>query len=216
MPHPRVLTCLLLLLLGATAQAQIPLHYGALVGFSAARQTPGEDARTGFNFSAYVDVAPLPFASLSLETAYVQKGQSFEEDLVQPDNNGDPVVIDRGTFTLALDYFSVGLAVKPSLPLGPIGTSVYALAGPRLDLLLNEKLLFSGDEESVRFNIEEHESTVWGYDVGVGVRLGTVLPVPLLVEVRYSGDLTDAYDGLAGRPDPTKNQVMQLRVGVEI
>lgn len=216
MPTLRLLSCLLPLLLGTVAQAQIPLQYGALVGFSAARQSPGDDARTGFNLAAFLDVTPLPYVAASLEVAYVQKGQTFQGDLTQPDDNNIPEVIDQGTFTLGLDYFSVGAAVKPSFPIGPIGTSVYAVAGPRLDVLLNEKLLFSGDEESVRFTIEEHESTVWGYDVGVGVRFGTVLPVPILAEVRYSGDLTDAYDGLSGRPGTTRNQVLQLRVGVEI
>lgn len=212
----RFLALLLPLLVGLDAQAQIQLDYGALVGFSAARQSPGDDARTGFNFSAFIEAAPIPFAAVALETAYVQKGQTFDGPLTQPDDDGVPVVIDRGTFTLGLDYLSVGLAVKPSFPLGTPGASVYAVAGPRVDVLLNEKLLFSGDEEDVRFTIEEHESTVWGYDVGAGLRFGTVLPVPLLVEVRFSGDLTDAYDGLAGRPDATKNQVMQLRIGVEI
>jgi hypothetical protein len=212
----RFLAVLLPLVVGLDAQAQVQIDYGALVGFSAARQSPGDDARTGFNFATFVEVAPLPYVAASLEVAYVQKGQTFEGDLTQPDDDGDIVVIDRGTFTLALDYLSMGLAVKPSFPLGPPGPSVYAVAGPRLDVLLNEKLLFAGDEEDVRFTIEEHASTVWGYDVGAGLRFGTVLPVPLLVEVRFSGDFTDAYDGLSGRPDATKNQVMQLRVGVEI
>ncbi|MEP0546280.1 MAG: porin family protein [Rhodothermales bacterium] len=212
----RLLLLLLPLLVGLDAQAQVQIDYGTFVGFSAARQSPGDDARTGFNLAGFVEVTPIPYAAAALEVAYVQKGQTFDGPLTQPDDNGDIVVIDQGTFTLALDYLSLGLAVKPSLPLGPLGSSVYAVAGPRLDVLLNEKLLFSGDEEDVRFNIEEHASTVWGYDVGAGLRFGTVLPVPLLVEVRFSGDLTEAYDGLAGRPDATKNQVMQIRVGVEI
>ncbi len=207
----RFLSCLLLLLLGLDAQAQLSPRYGALGGFSAARQSPGEDARTGFNVASFVEVAPLPYVAASLEVAYVQKGQTFEDDLIDDES----VVIGRGTFTLALDYLSIGVAAKPSLPLGPPGASVYAVVGPRLDVLLNERLAFSGDGTSIRFTIDQHERTVWGYDVGVGLRFGTVLPIPLLAEVRFSGDLTDAYDGLAGRPDAAKNQVMQLRLGVE-
>jgi hypothetical protein len=49
--------------------------------------------------------------------------------------------------------------------------------------------------------------------VGLGVRAGTLLPVPLLAEVRFSGGLTNAFDGTT-RPT-TRNQVVQLRAGIE-
>lgn len=183
-----------------------------MVGFSAAAQSPGVDARTGFNLALFADYKPLPNVAVSLEAAYVQKGQRYGADLVDIDST----VVDTGTFTIALDYASFTLAAKPLLPLGPPGAAVYAVAGPRLDVLLSEKLVFSGDTESVRFSIEEHEGTVWGYDVGVGLRFGTVLPVPLLAEVRFSGDLTDAFGGAPMGREATRNQVMQLRIGVEI
>lgn len=211
----RFLACLPLVLSFA-AHAQTPFQAGALVGLSAAMQSPGEDARTGFNVAVFVDYTPLPSVSASLEAAYVQKGQRYDGELTEPNDDGTVTVVEGGTFTIALDYLSLALAAKPSLPLGPPGAAVYAVAGPRLDVLFSEKFVFSGPTQSIRFSIDEHEETVWGYDVGLGLRFGTVLPVPLLAEVRFSGDLTDAFGGTSLRANATRNQVMQLRIGVEI
>lgn len=203
---------LVLLVVGARAHAQGAWEYGALGGASFATQSPGDDVRTGFNVGMYVDYAVLPYAALTLEAAFVQKGQTFDGVFEQPDSDTSSVGID-GTFTVALDYASFTVAAKPLLPLGDRGMALYAVAGPRLDVLVREKLLFEALDQSVRFSIDEHEATVWGYDVAVGFRLGDVLPTPLIAEVRFSGDLTNAFDGTTR--ETTRNQVVQLRVGVE-
>ena len=202
-----------LLALSVTARAQTPLQYGALGGVSFATQSPGGDARTGFNLGMYVDYAVLPYASVSLEAAFVQKGQSYDGVYEQPDSDSTTANIN-GTFTIALDYASFALAAKPSVPLGSSGASVYAVAGPRLDVLVREKLLFDALEQSVRLSIDEHEATVWGYDVGLGFRAGRLLPTPLLAEIRFSGDFTNAFGGTTRLT--TRNQVIQLRIGIEI
>lgn len=210
----RSVFCFLLLSLGAGATAQTSLQYGGIGGLSLASQSPGEDPRTGFNVGVFVDYPALPYVAVSFEAAFAQKGQNFDGDLTQPNEDGDQVVIDDGTFTVALDYASFTLAAKPSVTLNRrYGMALYAVAGPRLDVLVREKLLFEGPEESVRFSIDEHKPTVWGYDVGVGVQLGTLLPAPLLVEARFSGGLTNAFDGTTR--EKTRNQVVQLRLGVE-
>ena len=211
---PRFVLCSLLLTLGADAYAQSPLQYGGIGGLSLATQSPGEDPRTGFNVGVFVDYPVLPYASVSFEAAFAQKGQNFDGELTQPDENDNPIVLDDGTFTVALDYASFTLAAKPFVPISRrYGASLYAVAGPRLDVLVREKLLFEGPEQSVRFSIDEHEPTVWGYDVGIGVRSGDLLPVPLLVEGRLSGGITNAFDGATR--NKTRNQVVQLRLGVE-
>ena len=209
MPVLRFALCSVLLMLAASATAQPALDYGAIGGLSLASQSPGDDTRTGFNVGLFADYPVLPYLAVSFEAAFAQKGQNFDGDLVEVDST----VADTGTFTIALDYASFTLTAKPFLPLGPPGAAVYAVVGPRLDVLVREKLLFEGTEESVRFSIDEHEATVWGYDVGLGVRAGTLLPVPLLAEVRFSGGLTNAFDGTT-RPT-TRNQVVQFRAGIE-
>jgi len=215
MHFPRFTFCSVLLLLTASVAAQPSLDYGAIGGLSLASQSPGDDTRTGFNLGLFADYPVLPYVSVSFEAAFAQKGQNFDGELTQPnDEDGDPIVLDEGTFTVALDYASFTLAAKPFVSLHRrTGAALYAVAGPRLDVLVREKLLFEGPEESVRFSIDEHEVTVWGYDVGLGVRSGTLLPVPLLAEIRFSGGLTNAFDGTS-RPT-TRNQVVQLRAGVE-
>lgn len=211
---PRFALSLLLTMLTAGAAAQPSLQYGGTGGLSLASQSPGEEARTGFNVGLFVDYPVLPYASVSFEAAFAQKGQTYDGELTQPGEDGDPIVLDEGTFTIALDYASLTLAAKPFVTLDRgTGAALYAVAGPRLDVLVREKLLFEGPEESVRFSIDEHEPTVWGYDVGVGVRLGMLLPVPLLAEVRFSGGLTNAFAGTTRAA--TQNQVVQLRAGIE-
>lgn len=211
----RFTICSVLLLLTAGATAQPTPDYGAIGGLSLASQSPGEDTRAGFNVGLFADYPVLPCLAVSFEAAFAQKGQNFDGELTQPsEDDSDPVVLDEGTFTVALDYASFTLAAKPFLTLDRrTDAALYAVAGPRLDVLVREKLLFEGPEQSVRFSIDEHESVVWGYDVGVGVRSGTLLPVPLLAEVRFSGGLTNAFDGTTRAT--TKNQVVQLRAGIE-
>lgn len=214
MPLLRFTLCSVLLVLAASAAAQPSLDYGGIGGLSLASQSPGDDTRTGFNVGLFVDYPVLPYLAVSFEAAFAEKGQNFDGELTQPNDEGDPIVLDEGTFTVALDYASFTLAAKPSVSLHRrTGAALYAVAGPRLDVLVREKLLFEGPQQSVRFSIDEHEATVWGYDVGVGIRAGTLLPVPLLAEVRFSGGLTNAFDGTS-RPT-TRNQVLQLRAGVE-
>ena len=214
MPVLRFALCSVLLMLAASATAQPALDYGAIGGLSLASQSPGDDTRTGFNVGLFADYPVLPYLAVSFEAAFAQKGQNFDGELTQPNDEGDPIVLDDGTFIIALDYASFTLAAKPFLTLDRrTDAALYAVAGPRLDVLVREKLLFEGTEESVRFSIDEHEATVWGYDVGLGVRAGTLLPVPLLAEVRFSGGLTNAFDGTT-RPT-TRNQVVQLRAGIE-
>jgi hypothetical protein len=213
MPLLRYFPCLLLLSFGAGAAAQPSLQYGGIGGLSLATQEPGEDVRAGFNVGVFVDYPVLPFVAVSFEAAFAQKGQSYDEMYRQIEADGDTTLIP-GTFTFALDYASFTLAAKPSVTLDRRrGASLYAVAGPRLDVLVREKLLFEGFDQSIRFSIDEHEPTVWGYDVGVGVQLGTLLPAPLLVEARFSGGLTNAFDGATRAK--TRNQVVQLRLGVE-
>lgn len=208
----RFALCALLLVLSAGATAQSSLQYGGLAGLSLATQSPGEDTRTGFNVGLFVDYPVLPFAALSFEAAFVQKGQLFDGVYEQPEPDGEVTEIE-GTFTLALDYASFTLAAKPFVELTRDGVALYAVAGPRLDVLVQEKLLFEGLDQSIRFSIDEHESVVWGYDVGAGVRAGRLLPAPLLAEVRFSGGLTNAFDGATRAT--TRNQVVQLRLGIE-
>lgn len=216
MPLLRATFYVLLLVISLTmsteVSAQSPLQYGGLGGLSVATQSPGDDARTGFNLSLFVDYPALPYAAVSLEAAFGQKGQLFDGVYEQPEPDGSVTEID-GSFTLALDYASFTLAAKPFVPLGRRGASLYAVAGPRLDVLVQEKLLFEGLDQAIRFSIDEHETTVWGYDVGLGVRAGALLPVPLLAELRFSGDLTNAFDGTSR--DATRNQVFQVRAGIE-
>lgn len=199
-----------LLLIGAAAQAQPSVRYGVTGGVALATQSPGEDARSGFNVGAYGEVILLPFLAVGADLSYVQKGQRFQSTL--------PVVIDgdstlsAGTSTIALDYASVSLIAKPSFSITPVGPAVYALLGPRVDVLLREKLLFSGEQvDDVTITTDRNEALVFGYDVGVGVRLGTVLPTPVFAEVRFSGDLSEVLREMSG----VENRVVQFRIGLD-
>ncbi len=206
----RLLLTGLFLLTGLAVQAQPSFRYGVSGGLALATQSPGEDIRSGFNVGAYGEIVLLPFLAVGADISYVQKGQRFDSTL--------PVVIDgdstitAGTSTIALDYASFTLTAKPSISVTPAGPVVYALLGPRVDVLLREKLLFSSDDvDDVTITTNRSESTVFGYDVGLGVRIGTLLPTPVFAEVRFSGDLSDVLkEGL-----DVENRVVQLRVGLD-
>ncbi|MEM1043972.1 MAG: outer membrane beta-barrel protein [Bacteroidota bacterium] len=207
---PRILLLAACLLAGTAAHAQPLLRYGVSGGLALATQSPGEDSRSGFNVGVYAEVAPLPFLAVGADLSYVQKGQRFDNTqllLVEGDT-----VLTAGTSTIALDYASFAVTAKPSVSLSPRGPEVYAVLGPRLDLLLREKLLFGSDDvEDFTVTTERNASTVFGYDVGVGVRLRTLLPTPVFAEARFSGDLSEV---IPEAPD-VRNQVVQLRLGLD-
>lgn len=207
--RPFLFACLLLLI-GTAVQAQPSLRYGFSGGLALASQSPGEDSRSGFNVGFFGEVVVLPYLAVNADLSYVQKGQSFRDSLGIA--GPDTTLLDPGTFTIALDYASLALTAKPFLLFGERGAGVYAVLGPRIDVLLREKLLFSGEQEDgVTITTERNESLVLGYDAGVGVRLGTVLPVQVFTEVRFSGDLSEVLKEVPG----VENRVLQFRLGVD-
>ncbi len=87
----------------------------------------------------------------------------------------------------------------------------YGLLGPRLDLLVGRKAgTFQFDDEVIRSEIvDRYRNTMLGVTGGVGIEL-YFLPLPLLVEVRQTVDLTasvpesnDSGDTIAGLKNRT-------------
>ena len=78
------------------------------------------------------------------------------------------------------------MLAKVRLPISDI--VLYAVGGPRYDILLSKK----GDGYDVV--IDKFRSSEFGATFGVGVELTSILPRSVLAEFRYNPSFTDAFN----------------------
>jgi hypothetical protein len=179
-------------LLTTITHAQLLKGYGLKLGTVAANQTwqytgiPDlpRDTRWGFTAIAFVELLDLANFSALIEVQYTQKG--FIESIPittesQPDGTGEFV-----TKRPRVDYLSIPLLAKVRLPISDI--ALYAVAGPRYDMLLGKK---SDGYDAV---IDKFKTSEFGATFGVGVELTSILPRSVLAEFRYNPSFTGAFN----------------------
>ena len=148
----------------------------------------------GFDAGISFEFLSLPVFGLVAEAHYIQKGMKVDI----PDISGpEPTSVE---YKNKINYLSVPALAKVSLG------GLYAIAGPRIDILLSKSVDSQFDSIYDKF-----ETFVTGYDAGVGYQLGIVPALSPLIELRYSGDFKDSYksDTLS-----VNNKSFQLLVGV--
>ena len=117
-----------------------------------------EDWRSGVVAGAFLAIPLGAYSSLQPELSWVRKGAAwFREDL--------------GPTRAELDYAAAAVLVRVSLPVGR-GFSLSVLAGPWAGILSKCGTADdeSGDCEST-FGSDEHRTTDFGWDVGLGAVL---------------------------------------------
>ncbi len=192
------------------AHAQLVRSMGVKVGAVAANQRwsyafgdLNTDTRWGFTGSAFMELLDIPVVSIILEAQYTQKGMSFRTPVTtaaNPDATGDFI-----TRRPRVDYLSIPLLAKARWETPVL--DVYAMAGPRYDLLLTRH----GD--GVDIVIDQFRSAEAGATIGLGIETRQLLSVGLLAEVRYNLSFGDAFsaDLLTVR-----NHTIDLMAGVRL
>ncbi|MEP0546178.1 MAG: porin family protein [Rhodothermales bacterium] len=191
------------------AQAQERLGYGVKLGVTAAElhNRGSGDARWGATGSFFV-TSPLSGTMDFLgEIGYHAKG-SRGEDFSEA---------ARGEFDSRFNYIFLLAAPQYANTLGDGGLRLFAFAGPRADLFLGETFSFEeasadSDEPSV-FLSRSFSPLVLGVAAGIGLDFARLLPVPLIAELRYNGDITPAYTFFGG-DEQVRNRTFDLRLGL--
>ena len=193
------------------ALAEPALEFGAKAGLTFTTQDyeytglPLEVDRgyaTGLTLAFFSEASFATGLSVRPEIMYVQKGNklTFRETTEEyPEGTGRTIdVVER------IDYLAIQPLLKAGLPLGT--ASVYALAGPRMDILVRT----SSDMPSTI--VENHEPVLFGATFGGGVQFPLSPVMSLCLEYYYFHDFDDAY---RGDVVTVKNKASAVMVGVK-
>lgn len=206
-----VLCIFVMLLLPLSSHAQWIDHFGVKGGITASSASDNMDQfdlerRSGWRGSAFAEKELLPFLSVRSEVGYTQRG--FVESTAEVDVDGNETPLEA---TTRFDYLTIPLLAK--LEYGVGAASLYALAGPRVDILVGREagvFAFSGGD--IESEIADfYDSTAAGGTLGVGVST-QMLPAQVFIEGRYDVDLTDSFP--ADAPRKVRNNAFALVLGV--
>ena len=199
---------LLVGLLLVPAQAQGSIEYGIKGGLS---QTSGgirPISRLGANAGVFVS-APVrtPFnVMLGIDFHYKglsRKGVEIADEF--GNTSSDPMY--RYGYISALSAFHYQSA------LSGVPFESYFFLGPRVDVLAFREFTHVVERERVPLERESDalKSAILGFSGGLGLDFTDVSRFPILVELRYNGDLTFAYESAFAEQ---RNRTVDLRVGL--
>lgn len=192
----RAAALLLLLVTAWPVQAQDGARFGLKLGVTSAElreEFGGLEPRFGLNAGVFA-VLPVQGALHALVAAdYYRKG--YEAGELRDANNGSV-----GTdVDFQYDYASLVIAPQYAAAWGSSGLGFYTFLGPRLDVLVADRVVATvdGDRETVElsdlFETRGFSTTILGVAAGIGLDLSNIAAVPLLVELRYDADVTPAW-----------------------
>lgn len=179
------------LLAAAPVQAQLVHGYGFRAGGNISTLTSDLvdlNHRMGIQAATFVELFTTPVFSLQAELEFARRGYAWE----QVETGGIGEFIGNVRAVTALNYLSLPVLVRLRYP-GKSRVIPYALAGPRLDLLLWRKPgvfdFSSGDFED---DLSEYftEFGVSGI-IGFGIAVDDILHRELRLEARFNFGLTD-------------------------
>ena len=146
---------------------------------------PDVKKRIGFGIAFYAEWLNVPVISIVSQIEYAQRGMGEE---ITVSNSPSLTAIHTEVLDKRLDYFSIPILAKASVPFGNV--TPYILIGPRVDILLGYH-----DELIVGTSIyQDFKKTMFGGTVGAGFSLSDILPVNISLEGRYNFDFDDSYD----------------------
>lgn len=190
---------------GGAAQAQLVQGFGLKAGMNSSRiaAETNDDFMSyrGFQVGGYVELgAPLVPVSALVEVEYARRGYEY----AQIQTNGGGMEGEEVTASTALHFVSVPVLARVELP-GALVVTPYAIAGPRLDLLVAYdagRFDFEGFPDLPVFEDpfpELFSTASLSGVVGGGVSLGALIGPEVRLEARYGFGLTDlGDDGVIG------------------
>lgn len=158
---------------------------------------------SGVTVRAFADISFSSFLNMEGEIGYAQKGAKYKiaiTTITQPDGTGEYRIINN-----RLNYLSISLMgkVKYNLEL----FTPYIVLGPEYNYLLNKQI-----EKGFEVVYDKFKKNIFGFSLGIGSEI-KLLSANIIVEYRYSKDLTNNYDSST---IDIKNYSHTLLIGVEL
>lgn len=158
---------------------------------------------SGITARAFADISFLSFLNVEAEIGYAQKGAKYKiavTTMTQPDGTGEFININN-----RLNYLSLSLMGKVKYKLELF--TPYIVLGPEYNYLLSKQI-----EQGFEIVYDKFKKDIFGFTVGIGSEI-KLLPVNIIVEYRYSKDLTNNYDSAT---IDIKNYSHTILIGVEL
>jgi hypothetical protein len=154
--------------------------------------------QVGFDVGAFAEWLDHPWFGLNTELHFVRKGSGLPAMPITttqfPDGTGEFVRI-----SCLFDYVSASVLSRVHASLGAV--EIYALAGPRMDVLVHRAADIEAPEpfrSTIRQAYDQHfrhyRDVDFGGDFALGCHVSGVLLSGIGAEVRYSPDFAAAYD----------------------
>lgn len=186
-----------IILASSAGFAQERLSWGVKAGMSFVKQewkgyAMEAEYYEGFNGAFFVEGFTSEHMSALAEIGVGKKGfEQWIQSSTGRKNFGNQ-------FTYVSCFFGVKLHHNYS------NMQPFAYIGPRLDYEIHQKIRFKTiDNESPR-------AFIIGYSGAVGIKIGRVLPLPLIIETRFNRDISNQY-----KKEDITNSVLEIRLGIE-
>ena len=200
---------ILFLITAFSAPAQIIHNYGFKVGYVSSTYTySGIDLdnstkrKSGYSFSAFVDIFNVNGFSISPEIKYIQKGAGLEFVHTGPDS---PEPIEIKTDFVYHNYLSIPISLVYKFQLNA-GIPFLKFA-PRYDILLN-----SYDDSKLPASTYDNYKNVFGGTISVGFIPNLQMVMNPFIEISYHMDFTSMFSSPLMK---IKNNVVEINLGVQ-
>jgi len=197
--------------------AQNLFEYGIKVGISSS-SIKATDTKPSvyYNSSDYYQGNSInPFVGLFLnyrldenlilesELSYIQKGSRKTTEVTYTTIDNPDGAGRKSDYTNEIDmrYLELGFNVKPTIHLGNIPT--YLIIGASANYTLN----------AINITQDRIKNILFSYKLGVGCNVNDVLNLPLLIELKYTGDFSKFYSYDYGN---LWNKVLLIDIGFNI
>ena len=210
-----LLALLSVLVAPAPASAQIVDRIGVKGGLVSTSATDGRDLldperRTGWSAHLFAERDLSSFLSVVGEAGYTQRG--FVETIEE--RGPDGTVEQTSRANTRLDYLTIPVFAKLKYEFTAL--RLYALAGPRLDVLVGREAgvfeFESAPVDQVKSDLASiYTSPVLGATFGLGVSTSKGLPLRLMLEARWALDVTESSTGV---PRDVRNNAGMVMIGI--
>ena len=182
-------------------------NYGIKIGYVNSSQVNTNNdinkstkRKSGFSFSAFVDLFNFSGLSISPEIKYIQKGVGIEMIITGPDS---PKPIGKRIDYIYHNYLSIPISLVYKLNFG-FGQTFLKIA-PRYDILLN-----SHDDFIVHSSYKEYKNS-FGGTISLGLIPKIDIGFNAFIETSYHFDFTDVFQN---QYMSIKNNAFEISLGI--
>lgn len=185
-----------ILLCTSFSQAQIIKNFGVKLGVNSSKlnftnyqdeifvdlDELFKERRADISVGIFIHSFDMEYLDLETELSYNKEGSEYPMVVTTPENPdgiNNELILDH-----EYDFLKLGINLRPQLNIGE--EKMFLTAGPSINYLLRNRGQF--------YFSEKLEKIYWGYNLGIGAELNSLLSFPLLLEIKYNGYLNKLVD----------------------